>query len=319
MNCRKFFPILLSICAFPTCGQALHLAVHLEAKLDTPVVMQSAITCKSGSQIVAIGEDGAIYVWTLPSVTARKISLAEGHVGAVDCDANGNLALGLNGGKVRILDATSGEILQRIEAQLRVRNFSLSPDGNLLALVVTGSPTQLWDTRSGQKLATGVTNMGATWSAAFSTVGDVFVSADEDTRVRVYSRSGKLLYTADAGLLEPFAVAFTPDGKRFAVAGADGAVTLFQTSSGKKLKTSAGTGNPIFALNISPGSGRLAALELDDFTLDPKAIGLWDMQSSDLQPSGIDTKGIIGFGTNKTHSVLLKQEDPKTLTVSSMQ
>ena len=315
MRLRRTFPVIAFFLAFSTHAQTL----RQDARLDTPVSINGAITCNSGTQVVGIGQDGALYVWTLPSATARKIALEEGPAHSVDCDAKGNLAVGLGGGKVRILDAHNGAIRQRIETKEHVHGVYFSPDGVLLALAVGESPTQLWDARSGQKLATGVTNLGGTATAAFSPASDMLISADKDTRIRAYNRAGKLLYTADAGLLESFAVAFTPDGKRFAVAGAEGSVSLFETASGKKLRTSASTGNPIFALSVLPENGHIAAIEADDFTLDPKALGLWDAQSTEVRHGAADVKGAVGLGSDKTHALLLKQEDPKTLTVSSLQ
>jgi WD40 repeat protein len=317
---RRYFPALFALLASSTYAHSTYgQTLRLEAKLDTPVAMRSAMTCNSGAQVVAIGKDGAIYLWDLPATASRKISVAEGRVESLDCDAHGSLAVALDGGRVRVLDAKSGEIRQRIDAKFPVGTVSLSPDGALLAIATTRIPTQLWDARSGQKISSTVTNMGAAWTVAFSPAGDVFVAADEDTKIRAYNRAGKLLYTADAGLLEPFAITFSADGKRVAVGGAEGNVLLFDTASGKKLQTSATTGNPIFGLCMSPDNGHIAVFEVDDFKLAPAAIGLWDPRTPEVKHPGFDTKGAIGFGTNKTHALLLRQEDPKTLTVSSLQ
>jgi hypothetical protein len=56
----------------------------------------------------------------------------------------------------------------------------------------------------------------------FAHDGNLILVTDGDTHVRAYDRKGKLLYTAEAGLLEPFDLSLSADGKAFPVAGAEG-------------------------------------------------------------------------------------------------
>ena len=57
--------------------------------------------------------------------------------------------------------------------------------------------------------------------------------AGGDTHVRGDNRKGKLLYTTEAGLLEPFDLSLSADGKTFAVAGAEGAIALHDSATGR--------------------------------------------------------------------------------------
>ena len=183
----------------------------------------------------------------------------------------------------------------------------------------TLDPVQLWDTHSGQKLATGVNNFASSNFAIFSPSGETFLSTDGDSYVRAYDRHGKLLYAADGGLLEGFGAAFTSDGNRFAAASADGTISLYDAASGKKLKTSATCGNPIFYLGISPDNRYLIALEMDDFSFKPIAIGIWDMNSENIRTLNVEVGKMIGAGADQSHFLFIKQEDPKTLGVYSLQ
>jgi hypothetical protein len=61
----------------------------------------------------------------------------------------------------------------------------------------------------------------------------LIVAADGDTHVRGYDRKGKLLYTAEAGLLERFDLSLSADGKTFAVAGAEGAIALHDSATAR--------------------------------------------------------------------------------------
>ena len=290
-----------------------------EAKLNTPVPIRQAITCEKGALIVGSGEDGAVYAWTLPNTSPVKMDNAGSSVRRMACAGGNSFAAGFRDGKVVVVDVASGVVRQRFEAKYAVQAISFSPEGSLVAIATNGMPTQLWGVRTGQRLAVGVTNLGASWSTAFSPKGDVFVSADEDTYIRAYDRQGKLLYSADGGLLESFAITFTADGGQFAVAGAGGTISLFDTASGKKLKSSNSGGNPVWTLTMFPDSQQIVALEVDDFRLAPAEIALWDMRAEMAKPTGINPKDVIGTGTNEGHALLLRQDGPEALSVFSLQ
>ncbi len=144
------------------------------------------------------------------------------------------------------------------------------------------------------------------------------LSTDDDTNVRAYGRNGKLLYSAEAGPLEPFAAAFTSDGQRFVVATADGAMSSYESTSGKRLRATHSTGNPIFAIQMFPDSQHVAAFELDPFTLKPIAVGVWDMQSDHWQKLDVDPETVIGCGADGTHLLLVRRTGTNTLTLDSV-
>jgi WD40 repeat protein len=288
------------------------------ATLETLVPMRSAITCEKGAIVFATGTDGAVYIWTLPSGVAHKITPPESPIRRIACGPGKTLALGYASGHVFLLDAESGDSKQHMDAQFPVQSLSFSRDGSLVAIATNGLPTQLWDIASGKRLAIGVTNLGASWFTAFSPAGDVFISADEDTYIRAYDCTGKLLYKTESGLLESFSVVFTPDGKQFAVAGADGRIYLYQTATGKKLYESAYSGNAIWMLCMFPDSRQVVAMEVDDFTLVPTAAAFWDMRSEKVSHPPVKVKDFIGFGANGSDVLVLRQEGPQTLTITTL-
>jgi WD40 repeat protein len=291
-----------------------------EGKLESPVPIVYATTCQNGNRVVGIGKDGDIYSWTTPFGAAKHFHPADVKVGSIACSSDGRwIAVGLRSGTVLLLNG-AGDVTQRLDATKHdVQAMAFSADGSLLGIATNDSATQLWDTRKGQRLATGSTSFGASTAVAFAPDGKLYVSADEDTVIRGFDSTGKEIYKAEADALEPFAVAFTPDGKRFAVAGGGGTISLFDAGSGRKLQTSATNGNPIFNIMMSPTGKQIAALELDDYRLEPVAITLWDLKDPALKKVDVDVKTVIGAGTNKSDLLLIKSDGPNNLSLWSIQ
>ena len=320
---RRGRTVLLAQSVACLCVSAAHgQTLKKERELSAPVRIVSAVTCEAGSDIVGIGADGVLYVWKTPSPEPRKIEIADGPArGALACGAGKILAVALKegNGKVVVLDTENGAVRQRIDAQSGVMALAISPEGEFLAIATSLYPTQVWDLQTGQKRWTGVTNLGATWTTSISPNGQMVLSADEDTNVRMYDSLGKQLYATEAVVLEPFASAFSDDGKTFAVAGADGAIRLFDTSTGKIVKISSKAGNPIFGVCVSPDGKKVAALVVDDFKLEPVAQTLWDTQSGETKKLEVDPKSVVGAGTNRSHLALILQESGDKLSVVSVE
>ncbi len=303
--------LLWAVFAF---GQAL----HTEARFNTPVAIDHAIVCDNGNKIFGAGKVEAIYAWTTGKTEPRKISVLEGRPEALAC-AGSTVAAGFGSGKILILDGDKGEVKLRLDAKSSMWSLTLSPDAVFVAVATTGSPTQIFDTRTGQRVSVGSTSFGGSTSATFSAKGDLLVSTDDDTNVRAYGPNGKLLYSTEAGPLEPFAAAFTGDGQNFVVATADGAMSSYESGSGKKVRATQSTGNPIFRIQMFPDSQHVAAFELDSFTLKPTAVGVWDMRSDHWQKLDVDPETVIGCGADRTHLLLVRRSGPNSLTVDSVQ
>lgn len=305
-----------------TCGAQ---QLHLQTKLQAPISMSYVTTCGSEMGLIGIGKDGGLYRWASFTGNAERLS-TEAKVVQIACSPDGKwIAAGMSNGVLAVINDKGGvsnqqpATIKRFAIKHDLGTMSFSPDATLLTVATNGSPTQLWDIRTGERIATGKTTLGASAATAFSPDGKSYVSADEDTIIRVYSSSGKPLYSAEADLLEPFAVAYTPDGKEFAVSGAGGTVSLFDASSGKKLRTSENRGNPIFNMMISPDGREIAALEMDDFKLEPVRISVWNIGENRWEPNTIDPKDMIGAGTDKNHLIFLKTEGPNEISVWSLE
>ncbi len=148
-----------------------------------------------------------------------------------------------------VWDAESYRLLLAIPRQQGpIRRLALSPEGNLLALLVEikGQPDAvvLWDVASGNKFRTIAGHPGATTAIAFSTDGKrlATVGGEVDDAGASLHRPGELMvWDLDTGerLLSlkvhedlVRGVAFSPDDKQIATAGDDSTVRLWNSEDG---------------------------------------------------------------------------------------
>jgi len=173
---------------------------------------------------------------------------------------------------VRLIDIPSGRVIRAITLKNPPVNGAMSSDGKLTALAARGgeifvfttagsaAPVQwnaggsagvmrflpgnllvvddtVWSTTPPHRVATLATDFDFINDIAVSAQGDRLATAGADTTVRVYdTRSWKPLFVNRDMLLEPFAVAFTPDDSNLVVGGADNRLTVLDALSGKRLQ-----------------------------------------------------------------------------------
>jgi WD40 repeat protein len=307
--------VFCSTLAGPLCAQTLKPV----AKLEAPAALAFALVCDGGQSLLGIAGHHDASLWSLPLGTRSSLAGLSGIIGrsAVACNQKA-VALGTDEGNIVIFDALGAE-RRRIKLEGEVAAVALSADGTLLAAATIYSPVQLWDAGSGKHLWTGTTNFGNSNGIRIAPDGNLILSVDSDTHVRRYDRSGKLLYTADAGPLEPFGVSLAPDGKAFAVAGAEGTIDLHDASTGELLKRSARGGNPIFGLVMASGGKKVIGFELDDYHMHPAGIAYWNADGGELKHIELDAKTLVGLGKGEKSLLLVRQESAGKISIESVE
>jgi WD40 repeat protein len=150
---------------------------------------------------------------------------------------------------------------------------------------------------SQKKVATMSPPFGGSVALSFSPDDTLVATADGDGFVRVYNaNTGTLRGTPTEFLLEPFAVAFFPDGKSVLAGGADKAVSIIDPESGKVTRVLPKQSGVVSSLDVS-ADGKQAAVvyrSAESF-LDSNHFMLWDLVKgiplADFQKPGLIITG----------------------------
>lgn len=223
-----------------------------------------------GNRLASGGGDRVVKVWDVAAKAAKDLTGHELPVLAVATSGDGKLLVsGAADKTARGWDADAGKTLWSWTAKSAVCAVAVRPgtqqviagtaDGQLTLLDVSGgSPKELW-TASAHTAGVG--------AVAFTTTGDGLASAGGDGVLRIWSVGGDSAVnpvhafppqprSGKGGSFELAAVAFTPDGRFVAGAGADAVVRVYDTKTRQEVRGLRGHSDWATALAFGPG-GRL--------------------------------------------------------------
>ena len=285
--------------------------------LSTASEVQGVSVCGESGLVAAFSSDGSINVWRLPSGESVGKRPAEDGVSTLACSPDGKwLAIGKGDGSVVITDASGKPVNTLAIAHQGIVGLAFPPDQSVLAVHVRGSPAQLWDPATGVLIAALQTDFGGYSDMAFSPDGALFATADQDTTVRIYDRTGKPKAKYTGLLLEPFALTFMPDGKELVVGGADCTLTFLDASDGHLVRALPKQPDPVFRTAALPSGARLLSLHVDAVSLKRVTTFLWDLRNITPRELPINGSHLKGFGITANHLPLLFTADSKnSLTV----
>jgi WD40 repeat protein/uncharacterized protein YjbI with pentapeptide repeats len=151
---------------------------------------------------------------------------------------------------------------------------AFSPDGQRVISASFDNTLSLWDSASGQCLATWQGHQGWVGACAFSPDGLRVVSASSDKTLRLWdSASGQCLATWQGHQGWVNACAFSPNGLRVVSASSDKTLRLWDSVSGQCLATWQGHQVGVSACAFSPNGQRVVSASSDH------TLRLWDSAS----------------------------------------
>ena len=165
-----------------------------------------------------------------------------------------------------------------------------SLDGTRLATPGPDNMAIIWDAATGAELVTLAGHTDTLWGLAFSPDGSRLATSSRDLTAEVWdATSGEELLTLSqaghgdgefgAGFRGIMAVAFSPDGKRLATAGADGTAIMWDAATGQALLTFSNQGIAITNVALSPDGTRLVTASDSDAESLQAISKMWDIST----------------------------------------
>jgi WD40 repeat protein/serine/threonine protein kinase len=206
-----------------------------------------------GSQLVIASSIG-VHFFDAQDLTETLVSFSDSALTCVEISPDGKtLAAGSSDGMIYLLSAETGDLIRKLEGHTAyVKNVAFSYESSILASLDGGGDVRLWDAAGGDVLPILDGKISNVWSIAFSPKGLMLATGNN-----VGDQSSNL---------------WDPDNT-YTDAGGDGAVRLWDLSSGELLHTLWGDGrSSIRSVAFSPdGTIVVAGSE--------GAIKLWDVAS----------------------------------------
>ncbi|XP_071372655.1 WD repeat-containing protein 1 isoform X1 [Centroberyx affinis] len=191
------------------------------------------------------------------------------------------IASGDISGKIRIWDTTQKEHLLKYEYQPfggKIKDIAWTEDSKRIAVVGEGrekfGAVFLWDTGSSVGEITGPSKVINSVDLKQTRPYRLITGSDDNSATFFEGPPFKFKFTLAGHSRFVNCVRFSPDGNRFATAGADGQIILYDGKTGDKIGSLGGEkahSGGVYAVSWSPDSSRLISASGD------KTVKLWDV------------------------------------------
>jgi WD40 repeat protein len=210
------------------------------------------------------------------------------------------IATGIYKGVAQTWDVKTGRSLTTFSGHVgEILSVAYSPDGGRLATASNDATARVWDVTTGEHLVTLAGHGVGVREVTFTPEGNRLLTGGADGTARLWSISrtgGRDWLTVSAPYLRFSDVAFSPDGKTFAVPNQLSGVAIRSVDTGRKLITLKGHDATIASVVFTPDGTKLAG-----------AAG-----SGQGNPRANRTVVVWDLGTGEVATVLAGHEDQTT-------
>jgi len=300
---RRATAILSLFCCMPIAVLAQSARQEKAINLPAGVTVEVASVSPAGNLIAGICSDDAVRVWSVQSGEPMQSFKEHGGLqGGVQFSHDGRLlavsheTVKYEKGTIKVFDVDSWKVQDDFASECMFCVLRFSPDGRRLASA-GNSDTYVWDVATQKTVATLSPPFGGSAALSFSSDSKSVATADGDGFVRVYNaNTGTLRGTPTEFSLEPFAVAFSPDGKSVVAGGMGKTISVIDPETGKVLRMLPKQPGLILSLDVSRDGKQLAVVygSAEHF-FEVNHIALWDLDKgtvlADFQNPGITITG----------------------------
>jgi WD40 repeat protein len=241
------------------------------------------------------GENGTVKVYqTDPWKEVRTVEAHtyKVHYLALSPDGRRLASTAAEDGTVKVWDVTTGHEALLLDIHSRkITSLAFSPDGHRLVSASADHTVKVSDGTPWvdfENTERGVLSPRFTWTAhdhkvvevAFSPDSQRLISASWDNTVKVWEIARgergllgpRLMLTVPGLSADLTGVAFSRDGRCFAVSSLDGSITICDAHSGEKICPLPGKAGPVYGVAFNPISDALASAHYDG------TVKVWDIE-----------------------------------------
>lgn len=270
--------------------------------LNEPADWVFAVAFSPDGRFLAAGSnDRGVYLWDVSS--GQQVTALKGHgeqVSMLAFSPDGRELITAHHQTVKFWEMEKLKERTILRVSGKVDSVAFSPDGKKLATGDRSGVATLWNLETGDRITTLESEKGAMTYLAFLPDGNRLAANNlRTTFIRDLKTMGKIVLSGHTGGLRALAV--SPDGKIIATCSEDRTLKLWDSDSGRELRSLSGHSDRVMAVAISPNGQVLASAGND------KTVKLWDVAS------GRELATLIGH----TYPVLAVQFSPDGRTLAT--